>query len=926
MLANNVKLLGQMIGNILLPVVAKVLPYLNALVIALQRLFAWLAKILGIDLSKLQASNQGFDNSNLSDMLDDAENLSDALDDDTDSAKKLKKQLQGFDALNNLTTQEDSKAQALNAGQVSGLLNDAFLDAVDDYLKAWDEAFKKLENKAQRIADKIVGFFKHLAKPLAKAWAEVGKTVVQQWKNAGYNLKLLFKQIGKDFWRVWDEDKTTDIFKNILLIWGNIGETVQHVSNRFREAWVANDNGYRILASIRDIILIVSDKAKEMSEHLVEWAKHLDFKPLLGKANEWLDSIKPIVESLMGVLEDFFDEVLLPLGKWVLEKGLPDLLQVFIDFNNKVDWESLRANLKKVWEHLEPFAEKVGEGLIKFLGDLTSKVADWVNSDSFEHFIDKICEWMDSVTADDVAKFFEKLAWGIGLLKASLVVIAGLTTLSTVVTSIANLFAVFGIGGGGVVAGEIATVAGEVGVLAGALDALRIAIGGLAIVAGGWSLVDSKFFQGLRKLTDDSAMLDTIDRMEKKYSNFKGFLNIFKDAGKIISGKAYVEGGIEGVTNTAESLTEAMEKADKGFGYTEEELQKLAKRFNWTEEDIDTYKQHILDLTEAQKKLNVYLNNSNKLIESTGGGHERSADGTDPYTPEWVRNLIYGKNTFSFPKLGVRNTGTTIAKELDSSITEGLTQSKTNMFQKGIEVLSFFTNGIVAKSPDVKATTSRVAEEGVAEFHSIENKYYDAGREISVKVISGMESNSGNIASKAQALTQRITSAFSNARGLMQASGTNLMSGLLNGIMSLAPRIISAVTNVANAITSTFSRTWRIHSPSLVMDEMGTYFMQGLQNGIESMYAPIEGSLTGFENDLTSVPEIEDLGTSIGNISASQTYSTDNTETNALLRQQNSILQAILEKEFGISSGALFASVQSSADSYYRQTGRKAFV
>ena len=152
MLANNVKLLGQMIGNILLPIVAKVLPYINAFVIALQRLFTWLAKILGIDLSKLQATNQGFDNSGISDLLDDSENLADALQDDTDNAKKLKKQLQGFDALNNLTTNEDSATKGLDAGLASGLLNDAFLDAVNDYLKAWQDAFDKLQNKAEEIA------------------------------------------------------------------------------------------------------------------------------------------------------------------------------------------------------------------------------------------------------------------------------------------------------------------------------------------------------------------------------------------------------------------------------------------------------------------------------------------------------------------------------------------------------------------------------------------------------------------------------------------------------------------------------------------------------------------------------------------------------------------------------------------------------
>jgi hypothetical protein len=48
-------------------------------------------------------------------------------------------------------------------------------------------------------------------------------------------------------------------------------------------------------------------------------------------------------------------------------------------------------------------------------------------------------------------------------------------------------------------------------------------------------------------------------------------------------------------------------------------------------------------------------------------------------------------------------------------------------------------------------------------------------------------------------------------------------------------------------------------------------------------------------------------------------------EEMALLRQQNSLLQAILEKEFGISQDALFSSVRNSANDYHRRTGNFAF-
>ncbi len=43
----------------MLPAVAKILPYINGLVIAIRRLFEWTASMLGVDLSKVIGSSGG---------------------------------------------------------------------------------------------------------------------------------------------------------------------------------------------------------------------------------------------------------------------------------------------------------------------------------------------------------------------------------------------------------------------------------------------------------------------------------------------------------------------------------------------------------------------------------------------------------------------------------------------------------------------------------------------------------------------------------------------------------------------------------------------------------------------------------------------------------------------------------------------------
>ena len=59
LLNNNFRALARTVGNIFLPVVAKVLPYINGLVIAIRRLFEWTASMLGIKLDDVIGNSGG---------------------------------------------------------------------------------------------------------------------------------------------------------------------------------------------------------------------------------------------------------------------------------------------------------------------------------------------------------------------------------------------------------------------------------------------------------------------------------------------------------------------------------------------------------------------------------------------------------------------------------------------------------------------------------------------------------------------------------------------------------------------------------------------------------------------------------------------------------------------------------------------------
>lgn len=160
LLKSNVNNLSRSVGNIFLPIIAKTIPYINGFVIALSRLADYIVKLLGFEGFEWGGIG-GADSDILSNLLDDADGLSDTLDGASDSAKKLKNELMGFDEINKLSdkSDDDSLSNGID-GLTSGLLDAAFDEALERYQREWDKAFDNMENKANNVADNIVNAFK----------------------------------------------------------------------------------------------------------------------------------------------------------------------------------------------------------------------------------------------------------------------------------------------------------------------------------------------------------------------------------------------------------------------------------------------------------------------------------------------------------------------------------------------------------------------------------------------------------------------------------------------------------------------------------------------------------------------------------------------------------------------------------------------
>lgn len=238
--------LSRTIGSMFLGVLQQILPYINAVVIALQRLAQYIIDFFGIQIPNV--TSQAGDMSNFADALDEA---SDNLGTAASNAKKLKQNLLGIDELNVISDSGASSAGSPSASATPEL--QAALDAIlDEYQKVWDEAYAQVENKAQKHAQAIIDAFKkgdwkglgsYIADNLAKAleaipWDKIksgagkfGKGLAE-FMNGLFDPKL-FEDIGVT-WAEWLNTKFTFIGNFVKNFdWVNAGFSLASAVNGF---------------------------------------------------------------------------------------------------------------------------------------------------------------------------------------------------------------------------------------------------------------------------------------------------------------------------------------------------------------------------------------------------------------------------------------------------------------------------------------------------------------------------------------------------------------------------------------------------------------------------------------------------------------------------------------------------------------------
>lgn len=728
------------------------------------------------------------------------ESYAESLEDTADAAKEAKKYLSGLDEIRTYTEDKDTSNKGGAGGGISP--SDMFEEV-------------EIPQNILDIAEKIKDILSKLFEPLKKAWEQEGQFVMDSWKYALEEVWKLIKDIGRDFLTVWQEDETVAIFANILHIIGDIGLVVGHLARNFREAWNTNQVGLAILRNIRDVIGIIVQHIRNAADATVKWADKLDFYPILDALERFLDSIKPVVEAVWGVLEDFYTKVLLPLSKWVIEKGLPEFLQVLIDFNNKVDWGSLRKNLAEFWEHLEPFAETVGEGLIIFIQRVSDALANFINSQEFKDFLKAVQNWMDSVTPQDVADALESIAKGIIALKVALIGFSAIKGITGILTTVKSFLSFFGVGGAGT------TIAGNIETTSTALSGFVSVLSDFAIATAAAVAAIEPFKDKMFELAaENGAQAQTVADAKNQYNGFMGTLRLVKDeVTGLILGMEGLPATIASSVGAVDALNKAMEAIADGTIYTDEQMRKMQDTWGFTADDVEMLRQEMLD---THPELRNLADQFPALSDASAESLEQISKGF-----EYVKNGITDTDDIIFRLHHSFGELTPTAETFFDSFGDG---------SRAIEDINYeLENG--EQVIDGYVTSLQDTSGAVEQFS---NDIIDATANIGEGLNAGMESVETD--PPAQGFFSRLVESIKSIFGIhspastMMPFGENILLGVLEGFKSQFELFYELVSQLLDQISLKLTEGWE----TMKQDAIETW--ESVKESLAETWENIKGS------------------------------------------------------------------------------------
>jgi hypothetical protein len=161
--------------------------------------------------------------------------------------------------------------------------------------------------------------------------------------------------------------------------WAEGLRILEALKARFRQAWQEAGNGQKILSALKGLWSDLKATADGMVAATTRWAGSLNFSGVISGTGQLLTQLRPLAALLEGSLAWGYEQVLLPLAKWTIERGTPALLQLLAGAVTLVTGalQVLQPIMSKAWEgFFKPLATWTGNAAVTGL-NLLGQALTW---------------------------------------------------------------------------------------------------------------------------------------------------------------------------------------------------------------------------------------------------------------------------------------------------------------------------------------------------------------------------------------------------------------------------------------------------------------------------------------------------------------------------------------------------------------------
>lgn len=374
MLQAGFKKLSLTIGSLFMPIVQKLYPYMNAVVMVLQDFAQWVAKLAGIKLGDTDGSRKTPEVPDYSDAADDTDKVAKNMDKTAKKTKKAADNLQGFDIVNKLQDNSDSDSGDTDpsGGNANIDLSKDISDALKNYEKIWDNAFKSNQNKAVELYKKMKkaildawkgGDFTSLGSALANwinkgmrniPWTKIKKTTKKIAKSLatflnGFVKDLDWTKLGENFsegLNTWFETSYT-FFKTFdwLKFGQSIKEGVTSAINTFNAKLAGKSLGAKLRGMIQFAFGVMvnfpyENLGKKIGDYINGFLEEMGEVRKNTGLTGWQELGKTISDGITGIL-DTIDTALSTVDWWEVGKAIGDFL-------SEIEWGKTLLKVGKI--------------------------------------------------------------------------------------------------------------------------------------------------------------------------------------------------------------------------------------------------------------------------------------------------------------------------------------------------------------------------------------------------------------------------------------------------------------------------------------------------------------------------------------------------------------------------------------------------